>query len=553
MRLYSACLVAIALTAALLPEPACGQSRPNILVMISDDVSYPHASAYGSQMVETPVFDRVAQSGILFDNAFCCAPGCSPSRAALLTGRHIWMIEEAGTHASYFRTQYETFPERLAAAGYFTGSVGKGWAPGNFAKNGRRYNPAGRSYGRKGGYIGGFRQFLKDRPDDQPFCFWFGSSDAHRSYVKGSGLKKGKTLQQAEVPGFLPDRDEIRSDLLDYAFEVERFDDDCGKMLAALEEIGELQNTLVIITSDNGMPFPRAKANCYEFGIHMPLAIQWPAKFPGGRRLDDLVSFVDLTATIYEATGCQPPSAFPVVGRSLLAGLQSESTGRLDDDRRQILSGRERHSSSRFNSLGYPQRALRTERYLYIHNFRPERAPAGPAQKFDRATFDAQGQLVSSQLGPPFGGYHDIDACPTLTYLIEQRHDPEVNRCLQLAVDHRPQEELFDITTDPDCLQNLADDPLHAATTTRLRNSLMRQLRETGDARVLDGGDIWETYPRISGLRWFPTPSWAADSDVTLPPQKWVDDRRPRQKADKSPPAGKAAPKKAAPKKAGDR
>lgn len=522
-----------ALTVAVCCRTLCAapDARPNVLIMISDDVSWPHASAYGSKMVDTPVFDRVAAGGILFDNAFCCAPGCSPSRAALLTGRHIWMIEEAGTHASYFKTQYQTFPERLAAAGYYTGSVGKGWGPGNFVRNGRQYNPAGRSFGRKGGYIGGFQRFLKERPQDQPFCFWFGSSDAHRSYVKGSGLKKGKSLSQAEVPGFLPDHEEIRSDLLDYAFEVERFDDDCGKMLAALREAGELDNTLVIITSDNGMPFPRAKANCYEFGIHMPLAIQWPQQFPGGRRLSDLVSFTDLTATIYEATGCQPPPNFPVVGRSLVSMLQSQQNGRSTEERNFVLSGRERHSSSRYNSLGYPQRALRTERYLYIHNFRPERAPAGPAQKYDKAAFDNDGQLVMSELGKPFGGYHDIDACPTLTFLIDRQDDPDIARYLQLAVAHRPAEELFDILADPDCLHNLAADPKHEATRSSLHDTLMQQLKATGDARVLDGGDIWETYPRVSGLRWFPKPDWAEQATQkgkSLPQQDWVDERRPR-------------------------
>lgn len=525
VHLFSLCIASLATNVVLAEE-----SRPNILIMISDDVSWPHASAYGSKMVNTPTFDEVARNGVLFDNAFCCAPGCSPSRAALLTGRHIWMIEEAGTHASFFRTQYETFPERLSAAGYFTGSVGKGWAPGNFVKNGRRYNPAGRSFGRRGGYANGFRQFLSERPAGSPFCFWFGSSDAHRSYVKGSGLQKGKTLKQAEVPGFLPDVDAIRSDLLDYAFEVERFDDDCASMLQMLRDIDELENTIVIITSDNGMPFPRAKANCYEYGIHMPLAIQWPEKIPGGRRLDDLVSFVDLTATIYDATACKSPETFPVIGESLFPMLCSKETGTSSENRSAILSGRERHSSSRFNSLGYPQRALRTRQFLYIHNFRPERSPAGPAQKYDAAKFDSDGKLLSSRLGDPFGGYHDIDACPTLTYLIEQQADPQIKHFLNLAVNHRPQEELFDVRKDPFCLNNLAELPEHQAVRKQLHDELMTQLQETGDARVLDGGDVWETYPRVSGLRWFPTPAWAKQPNANVPEQPWVDARRPREK-----------------------
>ncbi len=137
--------------------------RPNIFIAISDDVSFPHASAHGSKMVNTPAFDRVAADGVLFSGAFCPAPGCSPSRAAFLTGRHIWMIEEAGTHASYFQKKYKTFPEALQASGYFVGATGKAWAPGNFRHNGREHNPAGKSYGaRKSGYVGVFEKLISE-------------------------------------------------------------------------------------------------------------------------------------------------------------------------------------------------------------------------------------------------------------------------------------------------------------------------------------------------------------------------------------------------------
>ena len=509
---------------------AAEESRPNVLIMISDDVSYPHASAYGSKMVSTPAFDQIAHDGVLFHNAFCPAPGCSPSRAAFLTGRHIWMIEEAGTHASYFQKKYATFPEKLASAGYFSGSVGKGWGPGNFKKNGRTDNPAGKSFGGGGNYVAGFKKFLEAKPDDQPFCFWFGSSDAHRPYTKGSGLKSGKTLAQAEVPGFLPDAPEIRSDLLDYAVEVERFDNDCEQMLQLLKDSGQLQNTLVIITSDNGMPFPRAKANCYEFGLHMPLAIAWGTNIPAGREIQDLVTFVDLTATIYEATGVTAGTEFSVVGRSLLKDLKATRSGIVDQTRDAVLAGRERHSSSRYHSLSYPQRAIRTQQYLYIHNFKPERWPAGPGQRYDKAAFDTNGQLVSSTLSEPHAGYHDIDACPSLSFLIDHRDHPGFGKYLGLSVDKRPAEELFDIRTDPDCLNNLAAMPEHEVTKDQLRERLMQQLRDTEDARVIDGGDVWEQYPRISGLRWFPIPAWAQDASVKLPAMPWVDARRPREK-----------------------
>lgn len=506
----------------------CGD-RPNIFIAISDDVSFPHASAYGSKMVRTPAFDRVASGGVLFNNAFCPAPGCSPSRAAFLTGRHIWMIEEAGTHASYFQTKYRTFPEQLGQAGYFVGATGKAWGPGNFKHNGRKDNPAGPAYSKKGGYVGGFAEFMKQRPADQPFCFWFGSSDAHRSYKKGSGLAKGMTLDQAEVPGFLPDDPEIRSDLLDYAFEVERFDDDCDQMLKMIEAAGELDNTLVIITSDNGMPFPRAKANCYEFGVHMPLAVCWKNRIPAGRTLDDLVGFVDLTATIYDATNVKSDKDFPVVGTSLIPELESNKDGIANTDRDAVLFGRERHSSSRYSSLGYPQRAIRTQEFLYIHNFRPERWPAGPSQKYDKVVFDKDGQMTSYKLGNPHGGYHDIDACPSLDFLIDNPDHPEFGKYLGWSVDKRPRQELFNIKTDPACLHNLAVDPNFSDVLADHHGRLMAALKATADARVLDGGDVWETYPRISGVRWFETPAWAQEDPASTPQMGWLRNRQPKK------------------------
>lgn len=524
MQFFSLLLVLL-----LLPSVTCvAADRPNIFIAISDDVSWPHASAYGSKMVSTPAFDQVADEGVLFHNAFCPAPGCSPSRAAFLTGRHIWMIEEAGTHASYFQKKYRTFPEQLQDAGYFVGNTGKAWGPGDYRHDGREHNPAGKNWPvDRGDYVGGFRQFLADRPDEQPFCFWFGSHDAHRKYDKGSGLRKGLRLEDAEVPAFLPDHEEIRSDLLDYAFEVERFDSDLHEMLQMLDDCGELDNTLLIVTSDNGMPFPRAKANCYEFGIHMPLAICWKGAIPGGRELSNLVDFTDLTATIYEATGVAPPGAYPPVGRSLLNDLKSSRSGRSDPRRTAVYVGRERHSSSRYNSLSYPQRAIRTADYLYIMNLKPERWPAGTPQKLEQVRYRVDGTFIG-ELGPEHGGYHDIDACPTLDFLIEHRDHLEYGRYLQLAVAKRAAEELFEIRSDPGCLRNLAADPSHAEVRDSLRQQLIDRLTETGDARITGDGDVWETYPRVSGLRWFEVPEWAKADPASVPGQDWLEKRRPR-------------------------
>ncbi len=480
--------------------------RPNILFCISDDQSYPHASAYGCKFVNTPHFDRVANEGVLFNEAVSASPGCSPARAAMLTGLHDWQIEQAGTHASSFPAKYVVYPDLLEHAGYWVGYTGKGWGPGKWDDD-RPRNPAGTEFNeiesdpgnqglRRTDYAANFSAFLEQRPGDSPFCFWFGASEPHRDFEAETGLADGKKLADAEVPPFLPDREEIRSDLLDYAFEIEHFDDHLGRMLQALEEAGELSNTLVIVTSDNGMSFPRAKASCYEYGIHVPLAIRWEGHIAPGRKIDDLVGFVDLTATLFEVAGVKHPGPHTLAGRSILNLLESGGNGLLDPSRDAVYSSRERHSSSRYNNLGYPQRAMRTKDYLYIRNFKPERWPAGDPQKYEEG----------GKLGPMHGGYHDIDACPTLDYLVEHRDDPAIRPYFLMAVDKRPAEELFDIRTDPACLTNLAGKPQHEATRQELAERLENYLRETGDPRVLGNGDIWETYERYSPIRNFPEP-----------------------------------------------
>lgn len=494
------CIVATAFARCGFPA-----ERPNVLIAISDDQSYPYASAYGAHGARTPAFDRVAREGVLFTNAFAASPGCSPCRAALLTGRHCWQIENAGTHASSFPLKYRTFPELLGASGYFVGYTGKGWGPGDFKIDGRSENPAGPSFAskklgspqgiNKNDYAANFADFLKQRPAGAPFCFWYGATEPHRAFEQGAAVKEGRKLEEVTVPPFLPDTPEVRSDLLDYCREIEWFDRHLARMLASLEKAGELDNTIVIVTSDNGMAFPRAKANCYEYGIHMPLAIRWGAKVPAGRVVDDLVGFVDLTATIYEAAGVALPQ-IGISGKSLISLLTSEQRGVVEPARTAVFSARERHSSSRYMNLGYPQRAMRTQQYLYVWNPRPERWPAGAPETLGK----------DGKPNRPHSGYHDIDGSPTLNFLVEHRDDPAVSRYFHWAVDHRPEVEIFDIKADPACLENLAGRPKFAATERRLKSQLESYLRETGDPRILDGGEVFETYKRYSAIREFPQP-----------------------------------------------
>ena len=187
-------LVLIAML-CLMEATSQAADRPNILFAISDDQSYPHASAYGAKSVFTPAFDRVAREGVLFTNAFTASPGCSPSRASILTGRYPWQNEHAGTHASMFSSKFATYPRLFAKAAYHVGYTGKGWGPGNFKDGGFQQNPAGKQYTvtsaqtpdgiKKTDYAASFAKFLAERGDNQPFCFWYGSSEPHRSFGIG--------------------------------------------------------------------------------------------------------------------------------------------------------------------------------------------------------------------------------------------------------------------------------------------------------------------------------------------------------------------------------
>ncbi|MEM9585790.1 MAG: sulfatase [Planctomycetota bacterium] len=529
----------VAVVVALLPLAVDAADRPNVLICISDDQSFPHASVYGTTAVSTPGFDRVARQGVLFHNAFTPAPGCSPMRASLLTGRYIWQNGPAGTHASSFPKSLQAFPDQLESAGYAVGYTGKGWGPGNWKDSGRSRNPAGPSYSdlkvrpkpakgiRDTDYAANFESFLKQRDKEQPFCFWYGGSEPHRTYDPGIGRRNGIPLDEIQVPGFLPDNKIVRSDLADYLYEIQWFDSHLVRMLDHLESTGQLKNTLVIVTSDNGMPFPRAKANLYEFGIHMPLAISWPQRFRGGKQTSALVNLIDLTATIYDATAVDPPGGeSALAGRSLLPRLAKPGS----PGREAVFSGRERHSSSRFNTLGYPCRAARTDRFLYIRNYHPQRWPAGAPRRYQDARFDEGGRFVDGRLSPPHSGYHDIDAGPTLTNMTARLPGDQNHPLLDKAVAFRPAEELYDVIVDPACLSNLAEDAKHAKDLERLSSLLEAKLTETGDVRQIDpeNAEVWERYPRYSSLRWFPVPDWLDDPSHAAAPMPWLESRRPR-------------------------
>ena len=481
--------------------------RPNILFVIADDQSYPHASAYGSTLARTPGFDFVAQHGWLFRNAFVTSPGSSPSRASILTGRYPWQIEEAGTHASSFPAEYECFSDILAENGYHTGYTGKGWGPGNWKVSGRKQNPAGPEYNEskltppyKGisriDYADNFRKFLARKEKNQPFYFWVGFNEPHRPYEKDSWEKEGRSTDEVVVPPFLPDKAAIRGDLLDYATEIEWCDSQLEEIIQTLKEAGELENTLIIVTADNGMPYPAAKANCFEYGIHVPLAICWLKEIDGQEVSDELVSSVDLAPTLFEAAGIKPSGKLE--GNSLLPYLRKREA---HTRRNSIMAGRERHSSARYDNLGYPIRALRTTELLYIRNFHPERWPAGAP-----CFITPDGELSKMH-----GAYFDIDNGPAWRFIVNNRDSADIYPYFLRATAKRPYEELYDIKADPGCLHNLIGNKAYEERLNNLRNEMDAALERTRDTRydTDSDADVWESYPRLDGvIRSFPKPQF---------------------------------------------
>lgn len=472
---------------ATLAAPAIlrGQAarRPNILFAIADDQSWLHTSAAGEKAVRTPGFDRVAQLGVHFTQAFSASPGCAPSRAAILTGRSPWQLREAGTHASLFPRDLTVYPEVLAKAGYFTGLTGKGAGPCNFKDAGWPHNPAGPAFDRRrlsgqpsgisaNDYAANFSDFLAQKPSASPFCFWYGGQEPHRPYRPGLGLASGKKLEDVTVPAYLPDTPEVRGDILDYLTEVEHFDAHLARMLDSLEKAGELENTIVVVTGDNGMSFPGAKAQMREYGLREPLAVCWQARAKGGRVSDELVSLMDLAPTYYAAAGLTPAPG--LTGQSLLPLLCDGKPL----NRPFVLAGRERHSHARPDLLGYPARALRNRHFLYVRNFAPDRWPSG---------------------NPP--GYFDIDDGPTHQLMLQSRQQPAVAPLFQAAYGLHPAEELFDVRTDPACLKNLAREPRFRGILAELRRTLTAQLKTQGDPRLGPNPNIWESYPRFSPTR----------------------------------------------------
>lgn len=445
---------------------------PNIIFCLADDWGK-HAGAYGDKVLKTPVFDKLAKEGILFEHAYVSAPSCSPSRAAILTGQWHWRLEEAANLYGQIPLEAPIYTDLLEEAGYFVGYTRKGWGPGDLGV--REHNPAGIKYK-------DFESFLAERPENRPFCFWFGSHDPHRGYKLNSGAESGIPLDKIEVPPYFPDDSVVRGDIADYYFEVQRFDRETGELIELIRKAGELDNTIIVVTSDHGMPFPRNKSNIYEGGVSVPLAIYWAGHFEGGHRINDFVSLTDLAPTFLEAVGLPIPDI--MTGQSLVPQLTAGKSARIIKSRNSILFGKERHVPSQPapDSCGYSCRALRTDEYLLIHNFHPEKWPAGT------------GDYENAFLGEMW--YGDCDNGPTKYYMVVNKDKDENHKKLyDLSFAKRPEYELYDMVNDPWQMNNLVNNPVYAEVFEKLSEQLYEELKASNDPRVIGGGENFDNYP----------------------------------------------------------
>ena len=449
--------------------------KPNILFAIADDMS--HASAYGYKFLNTPNFDQIAKEGILFNRAYTPSSKCAPSRSVIITGRNPWQLEEAANHNPVlFPKKFKSVVEALGENGYQTGYTGKGWGPGGTGGRlltGPSYDKHREPKQAKGmsgiNYAKNFEDFMSQREVGKPFMFWFGGKEPHRGYEFKSGEKHGKKLSDLDfLPEFWGDSDNVKHDILDYALEVEKFDEHLGKILKHLKKVGEYDNTIIIVTSDNGMPFPRFKGHPYEHSTKLPLAISWQGRIENpGRHANKFTSLIDLAPTFLDVAGISHKDSgmAAIQGKSLADFFKADVKGRDF-----LITGRERNDIGRPHDQGFPVRSYHEGNFVYMHNFESERWPCGN----------------------PETGYRDTDGSPTKSFVLSQgAGSVEFEKCMGF----RPEEELYDIVNDPDCMKNLASSPEYEQLKKKMKTKLFGELKRQGDPRMHNMGHVFDAYP----------------------------------------------------------
>ena len=460
---------------------------------------------------------------LCYTNAFVPAPSCTPCRSSLLSGRYFWNTERGAIlQGAVWDSTIPTYPLLLEESGYHIGYTYKVWSPGTprdepYGGDRTRYAPAGSRFGQfsqtatsyveERGVEGAkevlydevranFEAFLQARPQDAPFCYWWGPTNTHRKWERGSG----KALWGLEpddlegrLPDFLPDVHEVREDFCDYLGECLAVDAGLGLLLKRVEELGELDNTLVVVSGDHGIPgFPRAKCNLYDLGCEVALAVRWPGRVPEGRVVEDFVNLMDLAPTFLQAAGLEPPDCMS--GRSLMDVLESTASGLVDSERSFVVTGRERHvGRARQGNLPYPQRAIRTKDFLYIRNYAPERWPMGDPEGLDDP--NAEPPSYEELCNDTHLCYPDMDAGPTKAWMIHHRGEELVRRLFEMGFGKFPPEELYDLRVDPHYMSNVVEDPAYRQDRQRLAQQLEEVQLAHADPRVVEPDCRFERSP----------------------------------------------------------
>jgi N-sulfoglucosamine sulfohydrolase len=474
-------------------KPVRKEDRPNILFCIFDDASFEHFSSNGSKWIKTPGFDRVAREGIRFRNFYTTNAKSAPSRSSILTGLYPWQLKEAANHICIFPPEIKVFTESLRENGYRIGYTGKPWGPGTAkTADGNERLLTGTPYQKrvttpptkfisKIDYATNFSDFLDDTPKGKSWFFWCGGLEPHRPYEFKSGISLGGKNSSVidRIPRYLPDNDSIRSDLLDYAFELEYFDRQIEHIINDLEKRGVLDNTFIVITSDNGMPFPRGKGNSFEISNHMPMAVMWKngIKNPGSS-VSNYYSTIDLTPTFLELSNTDPVKSGMTApsGQSFVPIFKDISRGNTSNSKGVLFFGRERNDYGRPQNQGYPTRSIMNDGFLYIVNLKNDRYPAGN----------------------PETGYLDCDGSPSKTSILNLRRSGQNKWFWDQSFGLRPEEELYDILKDRDCLINLVKNKEYLKKKEALKKELFEKLKEQKDPRVMGNGDIFDNYPFMS-------------------------------------------------------
>ena len=429
------------LTLYLLPLKGFNSEKPNIVFIIADDIGWNDLGCYGNTHVKTPNIDKLSAEGLQFNSAFLTASSCSPSRCSIISGKYPHCDGAAELHTPLPEEEIP-FPLLLKESGYYTVQAGK-WHLGPAAHRAFDLYTDQNGYENGDGGENMWIPFLKERPRDKPFFFWLASHDAHRPWGADT-FKITHDPNKLDVPIFFEDTPETRQDIASYYNEIGRFDYYVGKVREELQRQGVLENTVIIVTSDNGRPFPRCKTRVYDSGMKTPFIVYWPKEMRAkGLQTESLISAVDIAPTILEIAGVKIPEDFQ--GKSFLPVINNSTT----EIRDEVFS---EHNWHDYEAL---ERMVRTKKYLYVLNARPNLTNGGPADSKTSATQHSlnivrdEGRLTPAQA--------DIFMVP------------------------RPAEELFDVEKDPLQLLNLASVPEYQEVLRKMRKMLNNWRTDTGD------------------------------------------------------------------------